>query len=129
MADSMIIDVDTRALLAAMDALGVEAERHTKAAAKITADNIAGEARRRVARRTGQTAAGIVVREDYTRAGYIVAAERNPYPILPMWLEFGTKFMTPRPFFFASARLEEGAHERRMREAIQQAINAVGFGG
>ena len=38
------------------------------------------------------------------------------------------KFMTAQPFLFASARLEEGAHDRRAREAVQAAIDETGLG-
>ncbi|HUX16709.1 MAG TPA: hypothetical protein VMW52_09570, partial [Phycisphaerae bacterium] len=40
-----------------------------------------------------------------------------------LWLEFGTVFARTFPFFFDSARLEEGAHEARMLRALQDAIN------
>jgi hypothetical protein len=140
------IEVDTRALLAALDAIPAEVHAHLKAAAKLTAENIAAEARRRVARRTGETAAHIVVEETHSGDGYIVWVEPDvrisshtmpsgrthtqavSYNALGGWLEFGTRFMSARPFLFASARLEEGAHDRRSREAIQAAIDAHGLG-
>jgi len=36
--------------------------------------------------------------------------------------------MTAKPFLFVSARLEEGAHDRRAREAVQAAIDEKGLG-
>lgn len=134
---------ETAALIAALDRLpDVMQERHTKPAAKVTADNIAREARARVRRRTGRTAAGITVEESHDGQGYVVLPFNEQFELaiisagndqqpenLPIWLEFGTRFMTARPYFFASARLEEGAHDRRMRQAIQNAIDDVGLGG
>ena len=123
------VDVDARPTLAALDRLAEDlAAARTKAASKVTADAIATEAKRRVRRRTGLTAEGIVVEEDRARVGYVVLATRQQFPNLPHWLEHGTKFMTASPFFFPSARLEEAAHERRIREALQLAIDDVGLG-
>lgn len=67
------IDCDLRPLLDAFRALGDRLDSYTKPAAKVTADAIQRTARRLVARRTGQTAEDIVVRDDYTGKGYIVA--------------------------------------------------------
>ena len=66
--------VESTALIAALDRLGVSVETYTKPTAKITADNIAREAKARVARRTGETAAGIVVDEDVLGPGQHGAA-------------------------------------------------------
>lgn len=142
------IEVDTRALLAALDKLGDRVAARVKAAAKVSAESIAREARARVARHTGQTAKDIHVAESHDKTGYVVL----PYPPfteivghtmrktgrfhtqrvttkgLPGWLEFGTRYMTARPYFFASARLEEGAHDRRIRQAVQDTIDEVGLG-
>jgi hypothetical protein len=130
MADRFIIDVDTRALLAALDAIPAAVHAHLKAAAKVTADNIAREAKSRVARRTGKTGDAITVEEARSGDGYVVfvANAAADWPNLDIGLEFGTKFMTPRPFLFASAHLEEGAHDRRSRAAVQAAIDEKGLG-
>lgn len=130
MSDQLTITVDTSALLAAIDAIPEAVHRHLKLAAKVTADHIAAEARGRVRRRTGKTAQSIHVEETHSGDGYVVmaydpAAGRAP---VDMFLEFGTKFMTAKPFLFASARLEEGAHDRRSREAIQAAIDEEWLG-
>ena len=126
MADTLTIDVDATALLRMLDQLGRSAAaQHLKAAAKVTAERIATEAAARVARRTGKTAAGIKVEETRTGNGYVVFVRRPEMPGLPAWLEFGTKYMTARPFLFASARLEEGPHERRVAQALQEAIDEV----
>lgn len=122
------VTVDAESLLQALRHLGPAAEPHIKAASRVTANRIADEARRRVRRRTGKTAEGIVVRDDFTGKGSIVAAERNPFPNVPLWLEFGTVRMRPSPFLFNSARLEESAHLERIARALQDAINEQGLG-
>jgi hypothetical protein len=159
MPDGFSITIDDRALLAALDRLGPAVEKYTMPAAKVTANNIQREAQRRVARRTGATAKGIEVREDYTRTGYVVVtsdvlsseehARRQGYktaklrnatyaniPHVGLYLEEGTIRGEPgshtsaaRPFLFPAAELERGSFERRIREAIQQAIDDEGFGG
>lgn len=127
----MTITVDITALLAAMAAIPDEVSKSLKAAAKVTAENIAREAKSRIARRTGQTAEGIRVEEARKGDGYIVFVG-NPgtggREHVGFFLEFGTKFMSARPFLFASARLEEGPHDRRSREAVQAAIAVKGLG-
>lgn len=130
MADGFTVEVDTRALVAALDAIPDAVLRHLKVAARITADNIAREARGRVARRTGRTGAAITVEEARSGDGYVVfvANAAADWPHLDIGLEFGTKFMSKRPFLFASAQLEEGSHDRRSREAVQAAIDEMGLG-
>lgn len=125
MASLLTVDVDASRVLAAFDRLGAVAERHVRAAAKETAERIQTEALARVARRSGRTAEGIAVELAQVGVGYVVAARRQQMPDLPAWLEFGTKFMTARAFFFAPARLEEGPHLRRLAEALQAALDEV----
>lgn len=122
------VDVDTAELFAAWDALGDEAEVLIKASAKVTADRIASEARGRVRRATGATAAGIGVEETRDGTGWIVFAARPDNPGLPGWIEHGTKYMPARGFLFVSALLEEGPHLRRVTDALQNAIDAKGLG-
>lgn len=130
MADKFTIEVDTRELLAALDAIPAAVLAYLKEAAKITADNIAREAKGRVARRTGKTGDAITVEKSHDGTGYVVfvANAAADWPNLDIGLEFGTRYMSPRPFLHVSARLEEGGHDRRSREAIQRAIDAKGLG-
>lgn len=128
MPDGLTITTETTALLAALQQLPALVRTHVKRAARVTADRIVREAAGRVARRTGATAAGLTVEETHSGDGYVVFVKRVDEPGLPGWLEHGTKFMTKRPFLFVSARLEEGAHERRTRDAIQDAIDEKGLG-
>jgi hypothetical protein len=125
--DAFTIDVDTTALFAAIDEIPETVHRYLKAAAKVTADRIATEARGRIRRRTGQTGEAITVEETYNGDGYVIYVG-NKRQHIGSFLEFGTKVMTPKPFLFASARLEEGAHDRRAREAVQAAIDEKGLG-
>lgn len=139
MAEMMTIDVDASDLIRAFDRLGDEADRHVKAAARVTADRIVSEAKRRVARRadpstrppdrSGPTADMIRSEETYDGKGYIVLAnDKKSRAHVAQWLEFGTSHMSPRPFFFSSARLEEAAHLRRTEQAVRDAIDGVGLG-
>lgn len=137
MSQLLTISVDTISLLAAIDRLGDhQAEARVKAAAKVTADRIQTEARARVRRATGATATAITVQEaPGPLGGYrvFVGPTRDAHGFsrpdnLPLWLEFGTRYMGAQPFLFNSARLEEGPHLRRVAEALQDAIDDVGLG-
>jgi len=125
--DSLIIDVDTRDVVAAFDTVADVMHAKLKAAAKITADHIATEARARVRRRTGQTGEAITVEETRSGDGYVIYVG-DPRTAIGRYLEFGTKFMGAQPFLFASARLEESAHNDRARDAVQAAIDEKGLG-
>lgn len=135
------IDAETKGLIAALDRLGASVQTHTKAAAHVTADRIVAGARARVRRRTGRTAAGITAEESYDGSGYVVLPFNFAFEMaliesgndqqpanLPLWLEFGTRKMTAKPYFFAAARVEAHGHDRRIRVAIQDAIDAQGLG-
>ena len=125
MTDRLRIEIDTGAVLQALDRLGTAAERYLLEAAHETAKAIAREAGARVRRRTGRTARGITVEVARRGLGYVVFVANPDQPGLAGWLEFGTRAMTAKPFLFAAARLEEGAHDRRIRDAIQRAIEEV----
>lgn len=118
------IDVDPRGAIAALDRLGTAVERRMKEVALVTANRIKAEAQGRVARRTGVTAAAITAEEARDGRGYVVYVKTpaGEWPNLDIGLEFGTKFMTPRPFLHVSAQLEEGPHRRRIEAAIDEAI-------
>lgn len=123
----MTIDVDTRDLFAAMDAMPDVIMAALKANSKITADNIKRAQQARIKRRTGATGEAITVEETHDGTGYVVFVGNNRTHI-GHFLAFGTKYMTGDDFFFAAARLEEGSHDRRARESVQQAIDAKGLG-
>jgi hypothetical protein len=138
--DDEILTVKANAATAyaALDKLLEIAPPRVRAAAFVTATRVRDEAQRRIRRRTGRTAAGIVVRELANGAGYMVVAEGAPgqpetyrgAPAVPVWLELGATSMRfgPKPFLFVSGTLEEQAHEGRIREALESAIADAGLG-
>lgn len=66
---------------------------------------------------------------DGAATGFIVRAnDPATKKHVESWLEFGTVHMTAKPFLFPAARLENTAHDRRMREAIEAAIADEGLG-
>jgi hypothetical protein len=132
MADAVTVDVDDAALLEAFESLPATIHTLTLAAAQVTAENIAREARARVPRRRGAVTAAqlarppledlIVVLPMRNGTGYVVIAQDPAAPFLPVQLEYGTQHMDKRAFFFTSARLEQSGHTRRMNDALTQAI-------
>jgi hypothetical protein len=122
------IQVDNTAVLAALDAIPDAVRAHLKPESKVTADNIAAEAARRIRRRTGQTGDAITVEETNNGDGYVVFVGGGRGHI-GRYLAWGTTFMKGDDFLFASARLEEGANLRRAVLAIQDAIDEKGLGG
>lgn len=137
MPDAFTIDVDARALLDALHALGEAAEEACREAALETARRIQAGAQQRARwGATGRTREAIVIDEGPAPLGgyrvYVgptVDEEGYQRPAnLPLWLEFGTRKMAPHPFLFAAARVEEGAHLERISRALQRAIDAQGLG-
>lgn len=127
MADHLSVVVDNSQLLAALTQIPEGVHAHLKAAAKVTADAIAAEARARIRRRTGKTGDAITVEETRSGDGYVIFVGAGRQHI-GSFLEFGTKFMPAKPWLFASARLEEAAHNRRASDAVQAAITEQGLG-
>jgi hypothetical protein len=128
-ADSIRFEVDNAAIvIAALGSVVPVVQPKTVAASKVTAEAIADEARSRVARRTGLTAAGIEVVPSFDGYGYIVRATRERVSMLPFWLEFGTKHMAKREFLFVSARLEAPRYPPAVAEAVTEGIIAAGLG-
>lgn len=130
----LTIEVDTAALFQAIDRLGDEATRVLDLVAKETATAIQRDARDRLRRQThgtGATADAItVIPSSAPGGGYVVVSGDmgSRAANLPIWLEFGTKHMTPRPYLLAAARLEEGSYLRRVEVGMQEAIDRVGLG-
>jgi hypothetical protein len=122
-------DVDATALHAGLADLTLDLAARTKAAAEVTASMIVREAQGRVARRTRATARGIHYEESREGTGWVVLAVRADSPNVPFFLEFGTRYMTARPFLYASAAVEYPGHERRVAEATETSIDITGFGG
>jgi hypothetical protein len=139
MADGLVVTVDEAAVVEALLALGDFAQPYINEASRESAQSVEREVvarlRRQLVNPTGQTEAGVVSRPAYGGNGYVVIASRDWMPNLPLWIEKGTKKGRPgssaqpaRPFFYVSAALEEGAHFRRLEDALQDAIDARGLG-
>lgn len=138
MADGMRIEMDSAAVVAALLRLGPAAEPYIDQAAKETSDAIVAEARGRLQRQlrggSGATLAGIeITRAD--RGGFLVGSSRDQFPNLPLWIEKGTNKGKPgshtqaaRPYFYASAELEEGPHFERIGRALERALDDLGLG-
>jgi hypothetical protein len=156
MADSMKIDVDARGMLRALDRLGDLATDEVFAAVMETAEAVSDEMVSRINRQTrgeGVTAGNVSIgvvgpgqgraasgkarhrgklfnlpsKEDALEEGIFVDIEPYRRPAnLPGWLEFGTVHMLARPFFFASAEVEEGPHRRRLATALANAARKAG---
>ena len=144
--NSITFEMDASKLLAAFDAVTEAIRLPTLEACRVTAENIAREARARVARRgpnPTRAQQGRPPLEDLIRVepmvgraavvGYVVIVQEpvldnSGAELLPFYLEFGTKEMAKRAFFFAPAALEKEPHRRRLQEAQQAGIEAVGLG-
>jgi hypothetical protein len=117
----------SRALLAMLDRVGPSLEFHTRDVARETAIRVAREATARVRRREGTTASGIHWEMSRDGKGYVVMAyEPGKQAPVDKYLEAGTRYMLARPFFFASAEIENGPHLRRMEQRIQQVLDDLG---
>lgn len=99
----------------------------TREASSTSADAVVREARSRVARRTGETMEGIHAEPSRDGKGFVVLVTRVAPRQVPYWLEYGTVYMDPQPFLFASAELEDAAHYDRTRAALDAAIREEGF--
>ena len=121
------VEVEIAELLAAMDALGADAQPYVDRASEVTANRIALEMRSRVRRRTGRTQAGIVV-EPSRFGGWVVISGNDKMPNLPYWIEKGTIHQPPRPYREPAVELERGPHDDRISEALQTAIREKGLG-
>lgn len=140
MADPLLtVDVDDADLLAALGQLGDRADLICHEEAIETGEIIVREARARVRVATGTMRDAITMEvADGPLRGVRVFVAPMADPAgrwggglrpanLPLWHEDGTKKMEAQPFLLISGRLEEGAHLRRVAEAIQQAIDEQGL--
>jgi hypothetical protein len=119
-------DIDTGPVLAALRRLGSEAQPRLREVSLATGRRVADEARGRVARRTGQTAAAITVDEDNGVVRVYVAHVPRRSSNVPLWLEFGTWKMRARPFLLVSAQLEAPGHLSRVAAALDTLLSEVG---
>lgn len=128
--DSVTVTVEHDSLTPALERVSVAANAALVELARTTAASLQTEMRSRLARQTsgtGQTAEAITTEQGdngYYRvtSGNMGARAAN----LPIWLEFGTKYMTPRPYFYGAIELEAGTYLRRAEDAMQAAIDGLG---
>jgi hypothetical protein len=151
MATGLEIHIDAKPVIDAMDRLvsgghGSVLSVRLHEASDATATAIVREAKARAARRTGRFVESIRKEADREGNGFIVASFLEPEASiswhtmtkagrshtqavtrdnLPLWLEFGTKYMTAKPAIAPAAELETSAHRRRIEEAVQAAIDEV----
>jgi hypothetical protein len=130
--DDEILTVEANAATAyaALDKLLEIAPPRVRAAAFVTATRVRDEAQRRIRRRTGQTAAGIVVRELANGTGYMVVAEGAPgsrdAPRRARRCRCGSNSARrsmrfgPKPFLLVSGQLEAQAHEARITRGARE---------
>lgn len=134
MDNAISFDIEYDRFIRSVQQLPDAMQEALKALARETAERIATEARSRLDRAlsgasTGLTRQGIRVEPARDHDGYVVVARRNPYPILPYWIEKGTQHMPARPFFDVAAQLEEANYRRRVIQVLQQAVDEAGLGG
>lgn len=125
--DMFTASVDAADVLALFDRLGPSVDFVCRDVGLDTAKRITAEAQARVARATGDTETGIHYEMTRDGAGYIVLAyQAGAQDPVDKYLEYGTRFMGAKPFFFASAELENEAHRRRLEDRIQEFLTNVG---
>lgn len=127
--DLVTVTVEQDTLTPAVERLPAALSSLLDAVARDTAHRLQAEVRARIRRQTagtGQTEAAIVVEK--IDGGYRVSSgNQGKRPaMLPIWLEYGTKHMHPRPAWAAAAALEEGTHRRRVEDAMQAAAEGLG---
>jgi hypothetical protein len=128
--DGFTISADATELLALLDKVGDAVDDVCRDVSRETAKRLVFGAMSRVQRATGQTAKGIHFEESRDRKGFVVLAypsEGDPRGPVDYWLQYGSKFMHAKPFFFAEAALEESGHLRRMTEAVSAKLEEMGF--
>lgn len=151
MADNVTFTVDASSLLSALRDFPDVLQPRLKATAKVTAEAVRSQARSRIRRATGRTAERMRVDETYKGDGYVVVmgdavepevtkrreqlgmrrtAKSGSYKEahVGVYLEFGTRFQSARPFLFVSADVERGAHDRRVRQTIVDTLQEKGLG-
>lgn len=126
--DSVTVEIED-GITKAFDRLGDAALSPLDAVAKAAAESIKAEVQSRIRRLThgtGRTANAVTVEK--VEGGYRVHSGdmQERAANLPIWLEFGTKHMMPRPAWNAAILLENGTYLRRVEEALQVTIDGLG---
>lgn len=134
-------DLDIAPAVRALDAVPDALQARVNDASRVTAEAIVRDARARLQRQlspnsTGQTVEGIHAVPAYDGNGWVLLADNDRMPNLPLWLEKGTRpgkrrnfaRVAPRPFFYVAIEMEVGPHELRIRDAMAQTATVTGLG-
>jgi hypothetical protein len=121
-ANDVSASCDPTAVVEALRAAQPGIDKRVDTTAHDTADRVAADAQRRVARRTGETAASIHVEPARKGTGYVVVAGGAA-----RFLETGTKYMLARAFLYPAVRIEQAGFDRRIGNDVQDGIDAVGL--
>jgi hypothetical protein len=141
MADAMKVAIDAEVALRALRQVGDRANQWISKASLETAERVADEMRRRVARSglphvDPDVATWTKIHHEKAKrgSGYVVMAYatggsgsggRTSQYHTDIWLERGTTNMRAQPFLWVSAELEQSAHLRRMQEAFTAGMDEV----
>jgi len=114
------------ALRAGIEKLDATVTAALKATARASADRIAAHAAqllRSQTHGTGRTADAIRVLDETDRKQYVVNSPGHPdRPAnLPMWLEFGTRYMTAKPHMRPAGDAETERYKTNMVKAAEDA--------
>lgn len=117
----------------AIDAFPKAVEQVFQATARITANTIAQRARQLVPVATGRTQRSIRVREDLVHRAYHVEvgahegmpADQDWPPMLPVWIEYGTRFIPARPFMRPAIDAEQEPYRQRVERVSAQIAEQV----
>jgi len=141
MPDAIQVAVEAERVLWMLDHAAVDFANRLHAACLETAQAVADEARRRIARSAGPwnkydvpTWTKIHWERSRDRKGYVVMAYdtgghgkggRTTQHHVDLYLERGTMLMHAQPFLEPSVRVEMGPHYRRLEESLQRVIDEV----
>jgi hypothetical protein len=119
-----------RELQAAIQKLPDAVTAALKAEARASADRIAAHAAallRAQTHGTGRTAAAIRVLEEGADKQFVVNSPgtADKPANLPIWLEYGTRFMTAKPHMRPAADAESAAYKQHMAAAAERAAQKV----
>lgn len=123
-------EIEHDSITPALARLGDAANAVLSDLARETAHALQREMQGRLRRQTsgtGKTADAITVEKSDDGFYRVTSGEMGSRPAnLPIWLEFGTKHMTPRPYFYGAIALEQGTYLRRVEQQLQNAIDGLG---
>jgi HK97 gp10 family phage protein len=130
MSDGSVTDTGLDDLRKAVDALPRSVTLALRGVAWQSSRRIKDRAQQILASKThgtGKTAASIEIIEDDANKQFQVFPAGNPdRPAnLPLWLEFGTRYMAARPFMRPAADEENPRYQREMLQAASDVADQV----